>query len=239
MMASSIPRSGMSERIRALASDVCSASMLGCVGDLICQLGAERRSLSLDSMRWRKSGEEPIDQHTFDPRRLASLTFFGGVYIGGFLHFVYKGYPLVVQGASRCFPLLPSTLRQQLLDKGSTAHTLGCACIDNVHNGAIYLPAFFFGAGLLQGDSLREVSDTARREWPEAYGWCTAFWLPFTWVNFSMVLPVHRVNAMATANLVWSVALDYLTHRGTSQVRVAVEQQAARRCGSAVMPLGD
>jgi len=213
----SVHRSGMSSRFRALASDVCSASMLGCVGDLICQLGAERRSISLDTMRWRNQGEEPIDQQTFDPRRLASLTVFGGIYIGGFLHFLYKGYPLAVQGASWCLPFISSTLRKQLRDKGSTAHTFGCACLDNAHNGAIYLPAFFFGAGLLQGDSLSEVSNTTRREWPEAYAWCTAFWLPFTWINFSIVPPVHRVNAMASANLVWSVALDYLAHRGLSR----------------------
>ncbi len=201
--------------LRGLPTNVASAAALGFVGDIVCQLGPERRSLPpLSAMRWRQRGEPPHDESVFDSRRLASITAFNAAYIGGFLHFLYQGYPMVV-GAFASRLLLPSSpVRHRLLDERTLAHALGCACVDTVHNGTIYIPAYFAGVGLLQGDSLGEALGALRREWAETFVYCTAFWLPFMWANFSLVPPSGRVRAMATANLGWCVVIDYLAHRG-------------------------
>jgi hypothetical protein len=36
------------------------------------------------------------------------------------------------------------------------------------------------------------------------------------WFNFRFVPSARRVQAMASANLVWSVVMDYLAHRSSS-----------------------
>lgn len=144
-------------------------------------------------------------------RRLAALTFFNAAYIGGFLHFLYSCYPLVLRSAARS---APAGLSKRLGDEASVAHAVGCGLVDNVHNGAVYIPAFFLGVGLLQGDTWEGVQASLRREWLETYAWCTAFWLPFSSINFGLVPPSGRVRAMAAANLVWNVVIDWLAHRG-------------------------
>lgn len=42
---------------------------------------------------------------------------------------------------------------------------------------------------------------------------CSAFWLPYTYVNFARVAPAKRVQFMAAGNLAWSVFIDWLAHR--------------------------
>ena len=45
------------------------------------------------------------------------------------------------------------------------------------------------------------------------YVTCSAFWLPYTYVNFARVAPAKRVQFMAAGNLVWSAFIDWLAHR--------------------------
>ena len=78
-----------------------SAAALGFIGDVMCQLGPERRSLPpLSEMRWRKNGDPPHDESQFDPRRLVSITAFNAAYIGGFLHFLYQTHPIAVSAVT-------------------------------------------------------------------------------------------------------------------------------------------
>ncbi len=191
---------------RALRTDVYTAAALGFFGDIICQIGPEGR----DAPRWpleASKEQAKKDEKAFDWRRLGALTLYDGLYIGGFLHFLYPCYPLVVRAAAPWVPI------KALTDGRSAAHGLGCACVDNVHNGLLYIPSFFLGVGLLQGDTLSDAQATLQREWLETYAWCTGFWLPFTALNFTLVPPTARVRAMAVANLVWNVCIDWLAHR--------------------------
>lgn len=200
-------------RWKAVATDVVTAAGLGCVGDLMCQLGAEGRRLpSLSDIKWRSAGEVQ-DEQVFDARRLASLTAFNGAYIGGVLHLLYQYYPTAVRMAVRASPL-PLPLRMRLTDGSSPAHALGCAVVDSAHNATMYIPAFFLGVGMLQGDKLADAAGVLRREWFETYAWCSVFWVPFTFANFALVPAAGRVKAMAAANLAWASAIDFLAHRG-------------------------
>ena len=76
-------------------------------------------------------------------------------------------------------------LRKRLLDQTSFSHALGCAAVDNVHCARSYISlTFFVGVGLLQGEGFDSAVATLRREWTEAYVYCSAFWLPFMSLNF-------------------------------------------------------
>lgn len=167
-----------------------------------------------DEFDTRRTADGRADDE-FDTRRLASLTLFNSVYIGGFLHFLYQAYPPVVRAVSRAIvaPRLP-WLAARLDNKQSAAHAVGCACVDNVHCGSLYIPAFYIGTGVLQGHGLGDSTATLRREWLETYIYCTAFWVPFMAGNFALVPPAWRVRAMAAANLAWVVVIDYIAHRG-------------------------
>ena len=178
-------------RARALGVDVCSAAGLGFAGDIICQ---------------------KIEGKPFDFRRLQAMTTFSAVYTGAFLHFLYPHFPNAARAAANLVSSAP--LRKRLLDQRSFSHAVGCAAVDNVHCALIYLPTFFVGVGLLQGESFDSAVATLRREWRDAYVYCTAFWVPFMSLNFKLVPPSHRVRAMASANFFWNVIIDYVAHRG-------------------------
>ena len=191
---------------RGLTANILSAAGLGFVGDLICQVGIDGRRLSVAS-RTTAEGDRPVDM-----RRVGALTLFNGVYIGAFLHYLYQGYPFVVFAGARRLPYPQLAKRMQVLD--TPAHGLGCALVDFVHNNVIYIPAYFLGVGLMQGDSMSTSVDNLKNEWFTAGVTCSAFWLPFTWFNFAIVPAARRVQSMATANLLWNVVIDYLAHRG-------------------------
>ena len=128
----------------ALATDVATAGVLGVVGDVACQLAVE-------------------GQPALDSRRVVSLGVFNSAYIGSFLHLLYQAYgPLVVVATSG---LARGPLRRRLRGPDSLLHSLGCSLVDNVHNGLIYIPAYFFGVGLLQGDTLSAAATNLRAEW--------------------------------------------------------------------------
>lgn len=180
---------------RALGVDICTATGLGFAGDIITQKIEGKANNAIDT------------------RRLFAISLYDGLYIGGFLHFLYQLYPPAVRAAANL--VSSRTVRKRLLDQTTFSHALGCAAVDNVHCALIYLPSFFVGVGLLQGESFNAVATTLRREWREAYAYCTAFWLPFMSLNFLYVPASHRVRAMASANLVWNVVIDFVAHRGT------------------------
>ena len=116
---------------RALAVDVAFCGILGGVGDMICQLGAEGRRFPVpEEWRWRRRGEPAHDDEVFDPRRLAASTVFSALYMGCCQHFIFQAYPFAVSAVARRLPL--GAPRTQLL-RDTPAHAHGCAWVDNVH----------------------------------------------------------------------------------------------------------
>ena len=130
---------------RQLALDIATAAGLGFAGDVLCQVCVEK-------------------QEHFDKRRAASLAFFNAVYCGGFLHILYQFYTPVA-----CFAAARIGAPRSVQAIGSSQHAAACALVDNAHNGAIYIPAYFLGVGLLQGQSLCEAWQALRSEWWETY----------------------------------------------------------------------
>ena len=186
-----------------MLQDVAVAGALGCVGDVGLQL-AERH--------W--SGNHPVRVSEIDFRRVSALTLFSSVYIGGFLHVLYKAYPLVVAAVAKQLPSRHQSLQATLLRKQTLVHSLGCGVVDNIHCGAIYIPSYFVAVGVMQGDGFEASVQNLRTEWLVSYTSCTGFWIPCMTANFLLVPPFRRVQAMAAANLVWSVFIDYVAHRG-------------------------
>lgn len=174
----------------SIRQDILSAGALGLVGDLVCQFAVERRGL-----------------RDFEPRRAAAIVAFNTVYIGGFLHCLYKTYPLVVAGVGRLAGT-PALARET-----STAHRVGCSLVDNAHCGLVYIPVYFLGVAGLSGDDADEARNALREEWATTYFTCSIFWLPYTYLNFATVAPAKRVQFMAAGNLVWSAFIDWLAHR--------------------------
>ena len=125
------PKFMLKTSLRALSVDICTAAGLGLAGDVICQ---------------RLEGTDPISL-----RRLTAVTVYDGLYIGGVLHFLYKLYSPATSAAAHIL-VSSAPLRKRLLGQTSFSHALGCAAVDNVHCALIYLPTFFVGVGLLQGE---------------------------------------------------------------------------------------
>lgn len=172
-------------QIPILFKNIIFAGGLGFGSDLICQSLVEKKD-------------------KIDFLRLGSLTIFNMFYIGGFLHYLYKAYPLLVTR----FPF------RSLKNTSSFGHSLACSLIDNLHCGLIYIPAYFLFMDLSSTNkTYQESIDHLHKEWFTAYSTCTLFWVPFMCGNFFFVSPAHRVSAMAIANLGWSVGIDYLAHR--------------------------
>ena len=195
----------------SLRSDLLSASALGFIGDVVCQLWIEKRTApkEIADLKW-----DHQDEQKFDARRLWALTLFSTAYIGGFLHFLYQFYSPAVFAISKYLPL---AMRLPLSRHDTMAHCLACACVDNIHCGSIYIPAYFISVGLLQGDSLEKSKDNLMTEWRTTYLTCTGFWIPFMWANWRHCAPAQRVKAMATGNLFWNVIIDHLAHRASSE----------------------
>jgi hypothetical protein len=145
---------------RALATDLVSAGTLGFVGDIICQ-----------HIEQRGSAEEV----SVDKRRLLSLTTFNTLYVGGFLHFLYRGYPLGIDAVAT--RLLPTSQARRVMNRDSLAHAMACGWADNLHNAVLYIPTFFVGVGVLQGDGVAASFANLRANWWETYASCTAFWV--------------------------------------------------------------
>mmetsp|Transcript_33009 Transcript_33009/g.109044 ORF Transcript_33009/g.109044 Transcript_33009/m.109044 type:complete len:212 (-) Transcript_33009:460-1095(-) len=178
-------------RIRptGMAADMAAAGCLAVAADTLCQKVIEER----ERIDWRRAG---------------ALAAFNGLYVGGFLHVLYQCYsPVVSAVATRM--AASSALRST----ASPQHALGCAVVDNLHCGSLYIPAFFACVGTMQGQTLGEALALLQGEWWPTYTSCTAFWIPFMAANFRMVAPARRVQAMAVANMFWNVVIDYLAHR--------------------------
>ena len=153
------------------------------------------------------------DETVFDLRRLAALTLFSSSYIGGFLHVLYQGYPLVVRAAARRLCTTGGSLQVKLLNDSTLVHAHACAWVDNVHCAVLYIPAYFMAVGMLQGDKAADSLSNLQCEWWPTYSSCTLFWVPFMMGNFALLPPARRVQAMAVGNLFWSVVIDFFAHR--------------------------
>ena len=136
--------------------------------------------------------------------------------MGGLFHFFCQAFPQVVCAAGRQLPA-GSWLGRRLQATSSAAHAVGCAVVDNIHDGAIMIPSYFVCVGLLQGDSLSQARRNLGAEWLNSYLVGAGFWLPVMSINFAVVPAQYRVRVMAMANVVWSVAIDYLAHRSQPQ----------------------
>ena len=128
----------------ALRTDIVTAGGLGCVGDLVCQSAVE--------------GDRP-----FDWRRFTAVGTFEALYMGGLFHFFCQAFPQVVCAVGRQLP--GSWLAGRLQASSSAAHAVGCAVVDNIHDGAIMIPSYFVCVGLLQGDSLSTTRRNLGAEW--------------------------------------------------------------------------
>ena len=82
-----------------------------------------------------------------------ALAAFNGLYVGGFLHVLYQCYSPVVSAVATRMAASGSALRST----ASPQHALGCAVVDNLHCGSLYIPAFFACVGTMQGQTLGEV----------------------------------------------------------------------------------
>ena len=132
----------------ALRTDIVTAGGLGCAGDLVCQTAVEGESI--------------------DWRRFFAVSSFEALYMGGMFHFFCQAFPLVVCAAGRQLPA-GSWLGGRLQATSSGAHAFGCAIADNIHDGALMIPSYFIGVGLLQGDSFAQAMTNLRAEWLNSY----------------------------------------------------------------------
>mmetsp|Transcript_50480 Transcript_50480/g.163561 ORF Transcript_50480/g.163561 Transcript_50480/m.163561 type:complete len:260 (+) Transcript_50480:48-827(+) len=200
---------------RAMAADFAVGGSLTLIGDIFCQMIIEGRHMT--TWHWRKRGEK-LDEHTFDARRVAAITSFMAVYIGSAVHFSFQAYPYAVVAAARQLAA-GSTLRSHLLREGTAAHAFGCACVDNVVQGLFFFAPFFYGVGLLQGDTLAECHAALAAEGLSGYLSSIPYWMPIITANFAFVPSAHRVKVMASGTLGWSILIDFIAHRDSHRAR--------------------
>ena len=98
------------------------------------------------------------------------------------------------------------------------------ARLHNIHDGALMIPSYFLGVGMLQGDTFEQAHRNLSAEWLTSYQVGAGFWLPVMSANFALVPAQYRVRTMAAANTAWSVIIDHLAHR--SKPRREQQQQA-------------
>mmetsp|Transcript_25649 Transcript_25649/g.39428 ORF Transcript_25649/g.39428 Transcript_25649/m.39428 type:complete len:179 (+) Transcript_25649:202-738(+) len=171
-----------------LLRDTIFAGGLGLGADLVCQLGFEQK--------------RPDE---INCRRAASVAMFSGAYMGIVCSYVYSLYP----------PLAALVMRSSRMCPTKTMKVQGVvsSVADNaLHVPALYIPAYFMTVGPLQGVSLMDSCSTLKEKWWDTTSTCWMFWMPFMAVNFTVVPASHRVRAVAAANFVWTIALDYITH---------------------------
>ena len=101
-----------------------------------------------------------------------------------------------------------------------------------MHCAVIYIPAYFYAVGLLQGEGLARSHANLCAEWRVTYTSCTLLWVPFMAATFAYVPAAHRVRWVACANVVWNVVIDYIAHRG----EVPPHSQHTPRVGKHVSP---
>merc|ERR1712007_278544 len=177
----------------------------------------------------------------FDIRRCGALGLFNSLYIGCFLHFLYKTYPLAIFAVSRRFPASWSGLAPSLQRTDTGLHAFSCSIVDTIHCGSLYIPMYFLAIGLLQGDRLKETVDNLRREWFITWATCTSIWMPAMSFNFYVVPPARRVQFMAVGNLVWNVLIDHIAHRGceSSDGHDVAMAQDRENCSASLSPSVD
>lgn len=182
----SVAPGGLAYR-RALVKDVITAGLLGGAGDVLCQYAIENNT-------------------KLDIQRAVAVTAYSALYCGGFLHHFFKLYPVGVAAFRSCFGI-------KRLAPGSLGGTLGLGLLDNVQCALLYIPSYFIGVGLLQGDSVDACTTSLKENWVKTYGVCSAFWLPFMCANFRFIPRHLNLTAMLAANFFWSVGMDWMAHR--------------------------
>lgn len=186
-------------RMRSLGTDIATAGCLAVVSDIACQI-IER----LPQKRWN-------EDYQFDKRRLFSVATFNAVYVGGFLHFLYRSYPPIVSALAKRAPIRKGSARK-LIQHDRPEHALACACVDNIHCGVLYIPAYFLVTGTWQR-GFEAALESLREEWSSTYYACSLFWIPFTWANFRFIPVDGRVKFMALGNFAWCIIIDIIAHR--------------------------
>jgi len=126
------------------------------------------------------------DEETFvfDWKRSAKFTAFNFVWMGGPLR-------------SYC----------ALLDRSRVSGMTKLAATSIIFNPFIYMPGYYFGLGVLRGETLTEISSKMEEEAPTTLVRCTAFWTPASAVQYSMVPAALQIPFLAAMSIVWSVML--------------------------------
>lgn len=180
---------------RAIAKDVAAAGALGFLGDVVCQCGFEGATGA-----------------TLDRGRLGALTAFSAGYIGVVCGRVYTLYPPVARFVHA--RLLPAPMAAGV-GFATTEAVVSCGLDNFVHVPCLYLPSYYLAVGTMRGDSLAHTWRTLQEQYVSTMTSCWGFWVPVMLFNFRVVPPAFRVRVVATANFVWSVALDWMAWHGT------------------------
>ena len=143
------------------------------------------------------------DKEPFNFRRHVAVLLFGALYNGGICSVVYPLY-------SRMLP--------RWFAKTTWRQGLGSTLIDNgIHSPFFYIPAFFISTAVLQGYSLNESVNAMRIGYVESLKYTWGMWIPFQFLNFSVIPPSFRVLALSAGCFFYTCGLDYLSAR--SRVR--------------------
>ena len=167
-------RSVLRVNLRALSTDVLVSGTLGFAGDIACQQLIERNCA-------------PHDHMAIDWQRCTAVTAFNSVYIGGFLHVLYKTYPRILAAATSRISMALSKTASAPIKDGSLAQSIGCALVDNIQCGLIYIPAYFIGVGALQSQNTSDSIELLMQEWRAVYVSCSVFWIPYMAANFALM----------------------------------------------------
>eukprot|EP00930_Biecheleria_cincta_P099978 TRINITY_DN91592_c0_g1_i1.p1 TRINITY_DN91592_c0_g1~~TRINITY_DN91592_c0_g1_i1.p1 ORF type:complete len:197 (+),score=16.14 TRINITY_DN91592_c0_g1_i1:134-724(+) len=126
----------------------------------------------------------PEQEFTWDKRRTLSLVAFGTIWYGGPCKALYLGYERFI-GASTALRAGITTL----IDVG-------------LHTPFALLPSFYLITGLLQGNSMEQISAKMQREWRFASCGMACFWIPVCALNFFFVPQHSRILAVTSAGFV-------------------------------------
>uniref|UniRef100_A0A7R9ZMV5 Peroxisomal membrane protein MPV17 n=1 Tax=Craspedostauros australis TaxID=1486917 RepID=A0A7R9ZMV5_9STRA len=225
----------------AILRDVAVAGGLGLSADLFCQTMCEdNRNL-----------------HDLDHRRIAAVSLFSGLYVGGVCNLIYPLYPkltqhvirsvqrnatigkqLVTTGGSGAalveqtapvttlMSMSPVSLLVQRLTPNQLQGAVGTLADNFIHVPLLYLPAYFISTGWMQGVPWSTTKQQMEQQFVPTMTSCWMFWIPFMGMNFALIPAAARVRAVAAANLLWTMTLDYMTH--SKELVVAPETNGGR-----------
>ena len=160
--------------------------ILGFTGDIICQ--------TIESPQSSQSSQSP--------QRLLSITSFSGIYHGIVNPLIYKTY----------YKIIPNKIIKTPLQFGIT-----CSLLDNfVHVPFLYTPSFFISTSLIQNKSIDTGWELMKEKYIPSLTACWALWVPLQIVNFSYIPKHMRPTIVNIGCLVWTIAIDYISHNTIS-----------------------